>query len=203
MSGNRYISPVFSSVLKATLRDSSSFLLEMLCSEFVCWSSGSECGITQSGLNFLSLCGCWGLWRPAKTLLFVCVWRGLICCSIYLFILSCKLGSGFAFFPIPVGCAMLPTQNHFHNKPNSMLFSIKWLGSLHYQETQCLATDCVWLNSLFDMCFGFCLFISVFCPISLSWCSLVHSIAMQILGSAHRKHNFSDVASCAGRPCAF
>lgn len=105
LSRNRCIYPAFSSVLKAALRDSFSFLLEMLCSEFIWWLCGSECGVTRSGLNFLSLCGCWGLWRPAKTLLFVCMYQALICYSIYLFILFCKLSPGFAFFPTPVGSA--------------------------------------------------------------------------------------------------
>lgn len=75
----------------------------MLCSEFIWWSCGWECGITQSGLNFLSL---WLLvYEGQPRLLFVCMWQGLICCSIYLFTLFCKLSLGFAFFPTPMGSA--------------------------------------------------------------------------------------------------
>lgn len=149
MSRNRYISPVFSSVLKATLRDSSLFLFEMLCSEFIWWFFSSECGITQSGLNFLSLCGCWGLWRPAKTLLFVCMWQGLICYSIYLFILFCQLGSGFAFFPVPAGSACpQPKTISTTNQIPRYSQSNSWVVCITKKPSVLQQIVCGWTHSL-------------------------------------------------------
>lgn len=107
---------------KTMLRDSTSCLLGMLCSEFIWWSCESGWGIAQSGLEFLSLCGYQGLWGPDKTPPLVCMWQGLICYSL------CgggKFSSGFVFFPVCTPwelCAPKPKpfleQTKFHVIPN-------------------------------------------------------------------------------------
>lgn len=189
-----------SSVFETTLRHSSSSPLGMLFSEFLWWSCDSECGIIKSGLNFLSLCG---LWRPAKILLLVCMWQGLICYSMFFWwgkqaqFWACFRNSLYPWALHAPKPKPFPQQTRFHVVPSQGVGEFALLR----KTASC---DSLWTVHATKVILWSVFWIVPFPLHILPYFSLsVHSIAIQFLGSAPKKCDFSAVAICAGRLYAF
>lgn len=137
--------------------------------------------------------------RDQKGQLLVCMWQGLISCSNYTLLFLAKSVQDIP--PTSLGTACSPTQTV------SATDQISRYPESNRVEQVALPRNTVYWNSLWVvpavkldslMCvFDSWLSNPIVCHIFLPWCSSVHFIVIQFLGSAPRKHNFSDVAACA------